>query len=71
MTCKNPDHDMYPYYGLAPHRHDLSGGSFIGSTRTEPKETWPAHFKEDPEAPGCGVYSCPDCVKPPRDGGDE
>lgn len=60
--CKDPNHEWYPYYGVAPHTHDLSGGSFIGSTRVEPKEKWPPNFKEDEEAPGCGVFYCPGCV---------
>ncbi len=62
--CKNPDcADIYPHYGVAPHTHDLSGGSFIGSTRTKPKDQWPENFVEDAEAEGCGTYYCPDCLK--------
>lgn len=53
---------MYPNYGIAPHKHDLSGGSFIGSTRTLPKEEWPPNFFEDPDEPGLGVYECPECL---------
>lgn len=60
--CRNPHCDMYPHYGVAPHRHNMARtGSVIGSTEILPKEQWPAHFREDPEAPGCGTYYCPDC----------
>lgn len=61
--CPNEEcaEGFFPYYGLAPHTHDLSGGSFIGSTRIAPKETWPKNFIEDPEAETCGTYVCPDC----------
>lgn len=59
--CEYRDHECYPSYGVAPHIHDLSGGSFIGSTRLLKKEMWPANFIEDPEAPGCGTYLCPGC----------
>jgi hypothetical protein len=61
--CKNEAclAGYYPQYGLAPHSHDLSSGSFIGSTRIKERSEWPKNFKEDPESPGCGVYVCPDC----------
>jgi hypothetical protein len=49
------------WYGLAPHTHDLSQGTFIGSTRLEPKNTWPNNFHEDPECAGCGTWTCPVC----------
>lgn len=62
MPCDNPDHDLFPHYGVAPHKHDMRGGSFIGSTRIEPKESWPQNFIEDPEEPGCGTYICPSCL---------
>ena len=54
---------LYPYYGMAPHRHDLSKtGSFIGSTVVDPKDSWPDNFVEDEPGAGCGVYTkCPVC----------
>jgi len=54
---------FYPEYGVAPHTHNLDAASgWIGSTRLMPKELWPANFREDPEAPGCGTYThCPMC----------
>lgn len=58
MRCPSCD-GMGSWYGLAPHRH--VGDSFIGSTKTEPKETWPGNFFEDLEAPGCGVWNCETC----------
>ncbi len=54
-----------PYYGVAPHHHDLSiTGTFIGSTVLDglpPADNGHydlgyATFTPDPEAPGCGVY---------------
>ena len=68
---------VYPYYGLAPHRHDLSRtGSIIGSTVIEPATKWPANFRPEYE-PGedrskpiaglCGVYThCLHCGEPDR-----
>lgn len=56
------DGEYYSYYGLAPHKHNLNKtGSIIGSTEIEPDDKWPDNFSEDPDAPGCGVYSCPEC----------
>ena len=57
--CKSClDGYYWPQYGVAPHRHDLSGGSIFGSTRVLEKNQWPEHFEEDPEAPGCGTWYC-------------
>jgi hypothetical protein len=64
MYCEELDGKCcYPYYGLAPHTHDLKKtGTFLFSTVLDPKETWPDNFKEDKDAPGCGVYThCPEC----------
>lgn len=65
--CMNPDApeegSWFPHYDVAPHVHELSGDSgFLGSTRLLPREQWPSNFREDPETPGCGVYThCPMC----------
>lgn len=60
--CGTKECEMYPYYGVAPHTHDLSKtGSFIGSTVYVPKKNWPNNFHEDPEEPGLGTYTCPKC----------
>jgi hypothetical protein len=56
-TCG--DGEWLPIYGVGPHRH--TGKSFLGSTVLLPKEEWPASYREDPDAPGCGTWSCPDC----------
>lgn len=65
--CKNQNCDMYPYYGLAPHKHvgvlADRPETMIRSTVIKPKEAWPKNFEEDPESPGCGVYYCPDCLE--------
>lgn len=50
---------MYPHYGLAPHVH--VGSSFIGSTRIEPRASWPKNFTPDPDCEGAGMWTCPDC----------
>ena len=52
---------VFPYYGPAPHTHDMSAG-WIGSTRTLPKDQWGDNFREDAECEGHGVYMrCPKC----------
>lgn len=52
---------VFPYYGVAPHTHDQAGG-WVGSTKLLPREQWGDNFREDEEAPGCGVYlRCPKC----------
>lgn len=59
-TCG--DGEYYPIYGVGPHRHDMSRtGSIIGSTVHLPGEEWPSNYHEDPDAPGCGTWTCPDC----------
>lgn len=80
-TDGNPDESeatcVYPYFGVAPHKHDLTiTGSIIGSTVINPKETWPANFSPEYEEgdditkpiPGlCGVYThCLNCGEPDR-----
>lgn len=54
---------IYPYYGVAPHKHDLSKtGSYIGSTVVLPESEWPDNFSPDFEDPSCGIYThCPKC----------
>lgn len=66
MPCEQCDNGdggcVFPYYGVAPHTHDLSSGSFIGSTRILPREQWGDNFREDLDCPGCGVYMrCSNC----------
>lgn len=59
---------IYPWYGVAPHRH--ADGPIIDSTRIEPKAKWPANFVEDDEEPGLGTYThCLSCGRPNRTGG--
>lgn len=64
--CDDGDGDcFFPHYGVAPHAHYMDPdlpGDFVGTTKLFPKDQWPANFKEDPEAPGCGTYTfCPMC----------
>lgn len=68
MTCPRCDvgggECVFPYYGLAPHTHDLSARSYIGSTRILPQTEWPENFEgsDDEEEEGYGVYThCLDC----------
>jgi len=49
---------VYPYYGLAPHKHVFipdDPRTLIGSTVVG-KKPYPLNFREDPDAEGCGVY---------------
>lgn len=62
--CSDPDGECcFPYYGVAPHTHDLSRtGSVIGSTAILPESEWPDNFEPDKDGSGCGVYThCPKC----------
>lgn len=67
MACSNPDCDMYPYYGVAPHRCGPIIGKGIGGSEALPVSEWPSNFLPDGEIakegeyPGCGMYVCPDC----------
>ncbi len=73
MTCNTCDDGdgkcVFPYYGVAPHIHDMNGRetpddpmAIMGSTRLLPRDQWGSNFREDPEVPGCGVYMrCPEC----------
>lgn len=54
--------EWYPYYGLAPHSHNLSKSTFIGSTEFEEKSSWPNNFLEDQSEPGMGTWLCPKCL---------
>ncbi|MBK7366129.1 MAG: hypothetical protein IPI97_14525 [Nitrosomonas sp.] len=67
-NCKNEDCEWFPFYGVAPHTHQLNNGSFIGSTRIKPKEEWPKSFIEDKQEPGLGTYYCPDCFEEAQGG---
>ncbi len=48
---------VFPYYGIAPHTHDVIGGMVM-----MPKNKYGDDFIEDPESPGQGTYvRCPKC----------
>ncbi len=66
--CKGEDGCVYPYYGLAPHKHKLNPSSNTGlDTKIDNPTTWPENFFEDPEAPGCGTYThCLECGAPQK-----
>ncbi len=66
--CTDPDRVvLVPYYGLAPHTHELPaglgfGGSWvIGSTRFLSPDQFPPNFKPDPESPNHGTWWCEHC----------
>lgn len=64
MSCKHPDHNHYPIYGLAPHKHvglTKNPASVIGSTQIIEKSEWPDDFIET--EPGMGIWVCPHCCK--------
>ena len=74
MICSNPDHDLYPHYGVAPHECFYKRGPEfkIGQSLLRPRDEWPSNFVldvepgEDPATityPGaCGTYFCPTCL---------
>ena len=49
----------FPVYGVGPHTH--RPGPVIGSTEPLTEEQWPDGYTEDPDAPGLGVWWCPQC----------
>lgn len=57
--CADPDDGMclYPYYGLAPHGHDLSKNNMFGSPKMLPRKEWPKNFVESEVESGFGVYT--------------
>lgn len=66
--CADPDDGMciYPYYGLAPHGHDLcgdeQGATLIGPPVLVPRKQWPENFVETEKGSGFGVYThCLSC----------
>ncbi|GGO89217.1 hypothetical protein GCM10011348_46450 [Marinobacterium nitratireducens] len=68
--CNDGDGNCaYPYYGVAPHEcfWKKTGGfnNPLGTSTLLPREEWPENFSEDPEAPGCGIYThCTECGRP-------
>jgi hypothetical protein len=60
--CKYEGCDYFPQYGVGPHTHDLSNGSFLNSTVPLQKVDWPKNYREDTECPGLGTYYCPECL---------
>ena len=67
MSCNNcidsNGDQIYPYYGLAPHKHDYKDGEIIlGSSTVLPKSDWPDNFEEEPGQIDMGTYThCLDC----------
>lgn len=63
MKCDYDCHDYFPQYGVAPHTHNMSNGTLIGSTQVIPNGEWPNNFIEDPQEPGLGIWYCPKCME--------
>lgn len=61
--CTDPDGEpCFPTYGLAPHTHSgVDGNPMLGKTTVLPQDQWPNNFREDPSAPGKGIWWCPVC----------
>lgn len=57
--CKECKRGIFPLYGLAPHIHTKHKKGEI-ETKLKNKSNWPSNFREDPQAPGLGVYLCND-----------
>lgn len=66
--CADCEHGIYPHYGGAPGRDGIrfvDGRPVFAQSEPDPRETWPANFREDPDCPGLGTWTCPTCtVKP-------
>jgi len=72
--CKNQECNLYPYYGVAPHKcfYKLGKDKTIGESELIPSNKWPKNFvvevedgetEESAKYPSaCGVYYCPDCL---------
>lgn len=67
--CKNLDCEAYPYYGMAPHKHDFSRAKhWVGSTVVMPEKDWPRNFTPSIEARNVqGVWYCPECLSGQED----
>lgn len=76
--CTNPDCNIYPMYGCAPHEcYWRKPGGFeenkIGTSTIEPFSKWPdnflaeinPHISVNPQISYglCGVYYCPECKR--------
>lgn len=62
MACKTCEDGPYPNYGVGPHMCFFKlPGKTIGESVQKPKEEWPDNYTEDPECPGLGIWTCPDC----------
>jgi hypothetical protein len=63
-ACTDPDtgEPLLPVYGVAPHTcfYKIPGAT-MGQSVVLPRDQWPANFHEDPENPGCGIWSCEHC----------
>jgi hypothetical protein len=49
--------DIYPYYGVGPHKHLVDPGVSFSTIKT-PKEEWPGNYVDTDD--GCGMWYCPD-----------
>jgi hypothetical protein len=58
-ACEN-EPGVTEWYGMAPHAHSLVDGKVWMTTKL-PREQWPASFRELPDEPGFGIYTCEAC----------
>ena len=54
---RDPCFEIYPYFGLAPHKHSIADNGCVVGTMLEPQEKWPDNFVETEN--GCGLWYCP------------
>lgn len=59
--CSNPDCNIYPFYGVAPHICYYKLGLSIGQSFFFNKKDDPDNFVRDKYDPECGTYFCPEC----------
>lgn len=62
MSCDTCRGGLYPHYGVGPHKCFYKiDGAVMGESVQLPVDRFP-NFVEDEEAPGLGVWLCPDCL---------
>jgi hypothetical protein len=60
--CTDPDGlPCFPIYGAGPHTVYEVPGVGLGHSQPLPREQWPSNYREDPAAPGQGVWWCSHC----------
>lgn len=63
-SCFDPEDGtrLYPHYGVGPHLCFYKiPGAMLGQSALLPPAAWPPNYEEDPDAPGHGIWWCPEC----------